>query len=742
MKAARRFLALLIILTSLAPMAHAQVLVKEQTIDPQDLPAFIQSHGITYKNKPNGAMYRLRSDVQCPDLPLTDAVAGLEMMISEPAGDGYYALFRAPLAADDYRFVVLTYNKKKKVSATYDLCALTGVSNCELQDIRWFDNHLYFNMACPTYSSSLRGRGSKLFDLDLSNGKIVWSSKYLASNDIFIVDKDFVYCGYGFTGEDDFIYLLDRNYGTVLTTCPIHSGHEYIEFIGDRKIFVQDYEGYGYVFRVEEKGVRVTGAGVRLRQGPTTSSEILTNENGKTVYPLKGDVLPTWGDEGDFFKVVYNNDYVYISRLYATTDVMPQYDSWDRSDAGVRAWLGPDDEVVHLEVYDAEKFTASTQISPDELRLTPGTTYDLTIDSPLASGVFLAPCFERWGLYVMSEDCRAFGFDLTTAAATGRFTMVEFGSDYLADDIPFAVDGFEGIIERGDDGASYSFVFALGDGLRSVSPLYFDGNDYGDVDEDGDYIPDSDFEEVEVTNQRFDVTGKLVDEKGNKTAVTLNIEAHDDGLAGGTITYHLKNGKTSVIRLLGTATTVYDDAKGFYTDHLQLTEYLSGSGQRCGDMELVVLADSIVSGTWTMDDRRLTLAVDQQKATPFMSRSEWSLFFLPADDDDLGEEYVWSRKVEGHPVLKEYTGLVNLSFEDDKVTFHCKSVTPNVAECETTEVINDAKTFYFMLPDCEEVMMRIRIFPEALYIDTSNEVPDSECFGMDATLKGWYLKKK
>jgi len=726
MKAMKRLVALATVMAVTAA-AMGQVLVKTHTIDPEEVEMFKERANIDLRNKPNGLFYRLREKTDIEGLLAPAGLEGLECYITDETDNGYVALFRRPTSADDYRFVVVTFDENKKPTGTYNLGALTGNDYCEVQDIRWFDGHLYFNMACPTYSSSIGGRGSKLYDLDLASNEIVWSSKYLVSNDIFLVDQYFVYCGYGFTGEDDFIYLLDRRYGVTLTACPIHTAHEYMQFMDDGRLFVQDYDGYGYIFAVAQQGVRITGTGVRLRMGPSTSSAVLVDENEQAIHPLKGDVLPTWGDEGDFFKVIWNGaNYVYVSRRYATTDAMPSFNSCDLPDYGVRAWLGgADDDTAYFEIYDIEKFADAAEINVEDCQLKIG-TYRVTIDSPLACGVFIGKCYDDLGIYIESEDCRAFGCSLSRAALTGDFSTNEFLVSDLGEGFT-CVDGFKSVTLYDEDGVGHPTVYALSsDGLKSESPLYFFESDWSE-----------DYEYDMPIDQKFNVDCALVDDKGERTNVTLEFETHSNALAGGTITYHRKKGKDSVIRLLGEAHADYSDEEE--VNYVKLYEFLD-NGRICGEMNLKIYGASIAEGSWQMDNRTLTMVFDEQAGADPCEESE---LFTSAGKDNVDGTYVWTKKVTDHPILKEYSGTFTLRCEGDSVSFSGCTVMPNTAKHEGKVSIDSDGDFIFSLDDCElGTFYLVRVFRDALFVTTFDDTDGSECFGEGATLSGWYIRKK
>ena len=182
-------------------------------------------------NKPNGVIYRLRVDKQCDDLPKVPEARGLELFIAEPTDMGWLALYRKPMAAATYDFVVVLYNHQKQPTATVNLCDITANRYCEVQDVRWDadTHHLLFNMACPSYARDINGKGSKLYCYDVAQRRMVWETPYLVSNDIFILDRDFVYCGYGFTSEKDYVYMLDKHTGKQYSKLPIASKMHYME---------------------------------------------------------------------------------------------------------------------------------------------------------------------------------------------------------------------------------------------------------------------------------------------------------------------------------------------------------------------------------------------------------------------------------------------------------------------------------------------------------------------------------
>ena len=200
---------------------------------------------VSSKNKPNGYIYRMRIEKQCDDLPRVPETEGLELYISEPIDLGWLAFYRLPTSAVDYNVVVVLYDHDKQPTATVNLCDVTNNRYCEVQDVRWdADNHnLLFNMACPSYSEMIDGKGSKLYSYNIESRRIVWETDYLVSNDIFTLDHDFVFSSYGFTSEKKFLYMLDKQTGQVYSKLPLVYKAEYME--------VQDRNGREYLYVVD-----------------------------------------------------------------------------------------------------------------------------------------------------------------------------------------------------------------------------------------------------------------------------------------------------------------------------------------------------------------------------------------------------------------------------------------------------------------------------------------------------------
>ena len=116
-----------------------------------------------------------------------------------------------------------------------------NVSNFTLQNYI-----LYFSFYHRTYAYSSQGMNGYISALDTDSNNISWISKPLVCNANFIIDGEYIITGYGFTDEPDFLYILDKSNGSIISKTPLANGPEIIGINGDH-IFVRTYS-YEYEF--------------------------------------------------------------------------------------------------------------------------------------------------------------------------------------------------------------------------------------------------------------------------------------------------------------------------------------------------------------------------------------------------------------------------------------------------------------------------------------------------------------
>ncbi|KYF71113.1 hypothetical protein BE17_01035, partial [Sorangium cellulosum] len=109
------------------------------------------------------------------------------------------------------------------------------------------DGVLYVSSGHRTYAASSKGKNAYLSALDLATGQLLWQSAPLVCNaENFVLRGDHLLCGYGFTAEPDFLYVLERATGKVVSKVPMKSGPEFL-VEKEGKLFVRTYDT-DYVF--------------------------------------------------------------------------------------------------------------------------------------------------------------------------------------------------------------------------------------------------------------------------------------------------------------------------------------------------------------------------------------------------------------------------------------------------------------------------------------------------------------
>ena len=88
-----------------------------------------------------------------------------------------------------------------------------------------------------------------MFAYDLENEKLLWRSADQTYNSMnFLVKGDVIFCGYGFTAEDDYLYQLDKNTGEVIDRLPLKKMPDLMAEKDDR-LYVHTYS-YDYVIEI------------------------------------------------------------------------------------------------------------------------------------------------------------------------------------------------------------------------------------------------------------------------------------------------------------------------------------------------------------------------------------------------------------------------------------------------------------------------------------------------------------
>lgn len=130
----------------------------------------------------------------------------------------------------------------------------TGYESMCSQYIRYctiYEGILYLEIGHMGYASE-EPNSSYIVAVDPANGEILFKSEPLTGNGYnFKVVGSTVICGYGFTEEPDYIYLLDRYTGERYDTIPVNSQAYQFEIVDDT-LYVATYNT-AYEFKISDR---------------------------------------------------------------------------------------------------------------------------------------------------------------------------------------------------------------------------------------------------------------------------------------------------------------------------------------------------------------------------------------------------------------------------------------------------------------------------------------------------------
>ncbi len=109
-------------------------------------------------------------------------------------------------------------------------------------------NTVYVEIGHNTYASS-QPHTSFIVALEADTGRLLWKSEELvASGYNFVIYGETIICGYGFTAEPDYLYVLNCHNGKKLETMKLRSAPYHFVLMGDT-LYVTTYNT-GYIFKL------------------------------------------------------------------------------------------------------------------------------------------------------------------------------------------------------------------------------------------------------------------------------------------------------------------------------------------------------------------------------------------------------------------------------------------------------------------------------------------------------------
>ena len=182
---------------------------------------------------------------------------GLTLPEALPYVSGFYTL--TPEVGEGVLGLTVT-NSETETSTYFDLSAFLDppdngggtFGEYAIPEIGYatvYDDTLYVSLAHRTYASA-QPHNAFILAIDVALGELLWKSEELVCNSRnFIVGKDAIICGYGFTNEDDYIYILRRENGKTWDKLKVASQPSY--FIpADDSLYVITYNT-AYEYHVE-----------------------------------------------------------------------------------------------------------------------------------------------------------------------------------------------------------------------------------------------------------------------------------------------------------------------------------------------------------------------------------------------------------------------------------------------------------------------------------------------------------
>jgi hypothetical protein len=141
----------------------------------------------------------------------------------------------------------------------FDVSQLVGMDRREITFAQLVGGILVVQLAYNGYAKDSGGRNGYLLAFDPDSGRLLWMSDPLVGNlTNFAVLGRSIVTGYGFTGEPDFLHVVDLGTGAIEQKVKLKSAPEYI-LVKDERLYVRTYDT-DYVFRGQQPFPSTPGA--------------------------------------------------------------------------------------------------------------------------------------------------------------------------------------------------------------------------------------------------------------------------------------------------------------------------------------------------------------------------------------------------------------------------------------------------------------------------------------------------
>lgn len=157
------------------------------------------------------------------------------------------------------RYLLMMDKESREITRAYDFSTYEYSPDYVAEDAAYIQQRidwvaveggmLYVSHSHSTYSASSKGMNAYITAIDLQTNELAWRSKPLVSNATnFLLIDNAIVCGYGFTAEKDFLYLLNKKTGVIEQTLTVKSGPSWIIRKGE-ELYVRTYNT-DYVYKI------------------------------------------------------------------------------------------------------------------------------------------------------------------------------------------------------------------------------------------------------------------------------------------------------------------------------------------------------------------------------------------------------------------------------------------------------------------------------------------------------------
>jgi hypothetical protein len=123
-------------------------------------------------------------------------------------------------------------------------------TNAEVVWAQIVEDILYVSTMHHSFAKSSKGKNAFVSAIGAKDGELRWQSEPLVCNtENFVIHGAYIICGYGFSDESDFLYVISRADGKTVSKTPLKSGARYI-VMKNNQLFVRARD-VDYVFDVK-----------------------------------------------------------------------------------------------------------------------------------------------------------------------------------------------------------------------------------------------------------------------------------------------------------------------------------------------------------------------------------------------------------------------------------------------------------------------------------------------------------